>query len=116
MRISDWSSDVCSSDLQTGQASPFGLMAVPFTHKSAREMLTRLTALLPINTRGLWAGAFHGLLNRLLRAHPRDAGPIQTFQVLDTADQLAAMKRLLKAARVDDKNFTPSNTQNIERD
>jgi DNA helicase II / ATP-dependent DNA helicase PcrA len=37
-------------------------------------MLTRLSAMLPINTRGMWIGTFHGLCNRMLRAHHRDAG------------------------------------------
>ncbi|MFM2239140.1 MAG: helicase, partial [Pseudomonadota bacterium] len=37
--------------LQTGQISPGGLMAVTFTNKAAREMLTRLSALLPVNVR-----------------------------------------------------------------
>ncbi|UYO95176.1 UvrD-helicase domain-containing protein [Pollutimonas sp. M17] len=97
--------------IQTGQASPFGLMAVTFTNKSAREMLTRLSALLPINTRGLWVGTFHGLCNRLLRAHHRDAGLIQTFQILDSADQLAAIKRLLKGAGIDDEKFPPRDVQ-----
>jgi DNA helicase-2/ATP-dependent DNA helicase PcrA len=55
--------------IQTGQVSPMGLMAVTFTNKAAKEMLTRLTAMLPINTRGMWVGTFHGLCNRLLRAH-----------------------------------------------
>src|SRR3546814_12313368 len=95
MRISDCSSDVCSSDLT-------------FTNKSAREMLTRLSALLPINTRGLWVGTFHGLCNRLLRAHHRDAGLIQTFQILDSADQLAAIQRLLTGAGIDDDKFPRS--------
>ncbi|MBB5217233.1 UvrD-helicase domain-containing protein [Parapusillimonas granuli] len=97
--------------IQTGQASPYGLMAVTFTNKSAREMLTRLSALLPINTRGLWVGTFHGLCNRLLRAHHRDAGLPQTFQILDGADQLAAIKRLLKAANIDDDKFPPRDVQ-----
>ena len=97
--------------IQTGQASPYGLMAVTFTNKSAREMLTRLSALLPINTRGLWVGTFHGLCNRLLRAHHRDAGLIQTFQILDSADQLAAIKRLLKGAGIDDDKFPPRDVQ-----
>ncbi|MDS1141319.1 3'-5' exonuclease [Pusillimonas sp. SM2304] len=97
--------------IQTSQASPFGLMAVTFTNKSAREMLTRLSALLPINTRGLWVGTFHGLCNRLLRAHHRDAGLPQTFQILDSADQLAAIKRLIKGAGIDDEKFPPRDVQ-----
>lgn len=97
--------------IQTGQVSPYGLMAVTFTNKSAREMLTRLSALLPINTRGMWVGTFHGLCNRLLRAHFRDAGLVQTFQILDTADQLAAIKRLVKGAGIDDEKFPPRDIQ-----
>lgn len=97
--------------IQTSQASPFGLLAVTFTNKSAREMLTRLTSLLPINTRGLWVGTFHGLCNRMLRAHYRDAGLIQTFQILDSADQLASIKRLLKGANIDDEKYPPREVQ-----
>src|SRR5437762_14199179 len=58
--------------IQTGQVSPSGLLAVTFTNKAAKEMLTRISAMLPINTRGMWVGTFHGLCNRMLRAHHRD--------------------------------------------
>lgn len=91
--------------IQTGQVSPTGLLAVTFTNKAAKEMLTRLTAMLPINTRGMWVGTFHGLCNRLLRAHYREAGLPQTFQILDTSDQLSAIKRVMKVMNVDDEKF-----------
>src|SRR5436190_22937440 len=55
--------------LSTGRASPGGILAVTFTNKAAREMLTRISAQLPINLRGMWIGTFHGLCNRLLRIH-----------------------------------------------
>jgi len=97
--------------IQTGQASPFALLAVTFTNKAAREMLARLSAMLPINTRGLWIGTFHGLCNRMLRAHHRDAGLPQTFQILDTADQLSAIKRLVKANQIDDDKYPPRDIQ-----
>jgi len=97
--------------IQTGRVSPHGVLAVTFTNKAAREMLTRLSAMLPINTRGMWIGTFHGLCNRLLRAHHRDAGLPATFQILDSADQLAAIKRLLKALNVDDEKYPPRNLQ-----
>ena len=71
--------------IQTGQVSPAGVLAVTFTNKAAREMLTRITAMLPINTRGMWVGTFHGLCNRMLRAHHREAGLPQPFQILDIA-------------------------------
>lgn len=99
--------------IQTGQASPHGVLAVTFTNKAAREMLTRLSAQLPINTRGMWVGTFHGLCNRLLRAHFREAGLPQTFQILDSGDQLSAIKRMIKAAGIDDEQFPPRDVQRM---
>jgi len=99
--------------IQTGQVSPSGILAVTFTNKAAREMMTRLSAMLPINPRGMWIGTFHGLCNRLLRAHHRDAALPQTFQILDSADQLASIKRLLKARNVDDEKYPPRNLQHF---
>jgi|JRYH01.1.fsa_nt_gb DNA helicase-2/ATP-dependent DNA helicase PcrA len=99
--------------ISTGQASPQGILAVTFTNKAAKEMLTRLTAMLPINTRGMWIGTFHGLCNRMLRAHHRDAALPQTFQILDSQDQLAAIKRLLKTLGVDDEKYPPRNLQHF---
>jgi DNA helicase-2/ATP-dependent DNA helicase PcrA len=91
--------------IQTGQCGPNNILAVTFTNKAAREMQHRLTAMLPINLRGMWIGTFHGLCNRFLRAHHRDAGLPALFQILDSGDQLSAIKRLLKALNVDDEKF-----------
>jgi DNA helicase-2/ATP-dependent DNA helicase PcrA len=91
--------------IQTGQVGPQGVMAVTFTNKAAKEMLTRLSAMLPVSTRGMWIGTFHGLCNRLLRTHYRDAALPQTFQILDSQDQLSMIKRLLKAQNVDDEKY-----------
>jgi len=93
--------------ISTGQATPQSILGVTFTNKAAKEMLTRLSAMLPINVKGMWIGTFHGLCNRLLRAHYRDAGLPQLFQILDSADQLSSVKRLLKSLNVDDEKFPP---------
>ncbi len=99
--------------ISTGQVGPHGVLAVTFTNKAAREMIARLSAMLPINTRGMWIGTFHGLANRMLRAHHRDAGLPHSFQILDAQDQLAAIKRLLKASNVDDEKYPPKNLQHF---
>ncbi|MFY9510957.1 MAG: UvrD-helicase domain-containing protein [Rubrivivax sp.] len=93
--------------LQTGQVSPGGVMAVTFTNKAAKEMLTRLSAMLPVAVRGMWIGTFHGLCNRFLRAHWKLAGLSQGFQILDSADQLSAVKRVIKALNLDEERFVP---------
>src|SRR6266852_6381584 len=87
------------------------VLTVTFTNKAAREMLTRVSAMLPISTRGMWVGTFHGLCNRLLRAHYRDAGLPQLFQILDSQDQHAAVKRVLKALNVDEERFPAREAQ-----
>ena len=93
------------------RAMAANIMAVTFTNKAAREMHTRLSAMLPLNPRGMWIGTFHGLANRFLRAHWRDAGLPQTFTILDMQDQLAAIKRLMKALQVSDEKFPPRQVQ-----
>jgi len=97
--------------IKGGRTTPAGILAVTFTNKAAREMLTRVTAMLPVNPRGMWMGTFHGLCNRMLRAHHRDAGLPQAFQILDSQDQLAAIKRLLKGMNVDEDRFPPREVQ-----
>ena len=97
--------------LQTGQVSPGGLLAVTFTNKAAKEMLTRLAAMLPVNVRGMWIGTFHGLCNRFLRMHYKMANLPQAFQILDTQDQLSAIKRLCKQFKVDEERYPPKQLQ-----
>src|SRR3954454_10563981 len=93
--------------IQTGQLSPGGVLAVTFTNKAAKEMLTRLDAMLAIPVRGMWVGTFHGLCNRFLRAHWKLAALPQGFQILDSADQLSAVKRIVKAMNLDEERHPP---------
>jgi len=93
--------------MQSGQVSPGGVLAVTFTNKAAKEMLTRLSAMLPVAVRGMWIGTFHGLCNRFLRTHWKLAGLAQGFQILDSGDQLSAVKRVIKAMNLDEERFVP---------
>ena len=97
--------------IKGGRVAPSGILAVTFTNKAAREMLTRVAAMMTVNPRGMWIGTFHGLCNRMLRAHAREAGLPHAFQILDSQDQLAAIKRLLKAMNVDEERFPAREVQ-----
>jgi DNA helicase II / ATP-dependent DNA helicase PcrA len=97
--------------LATGQATPLSILGVTFTNKAAKEMLARLAALTPVNIRGMWIGTFHGLCNRMLRMHYREAALPQLFQILDTQDQLALIKRLYRAHGIDAERYPPRELQ-----
>ena len=99
--------------ISTGQCGPHGILAVTFTNKAAKEMLTRLSAMLPINTRSIWVSTFHGLCNQLLHAHHHEAKLPQLFQILDQANQLSTIKHLLKALNVDDEKYPPREMQHF---
>lgn len=93
--------------LQNQYANVHNILAVTFTNKAAKEMQTRLSAMLPHNLRAMWLGTFHGICHRLLRLHYRDAGLPQTFQILDSSDQTSMIKRLLKQMNIDEKALAP---------
>lgn len=90
---------------------PGELLAVTFTNKAAKEILSRLDAALPVNVRHMWVGTFHGLCNRMLRAHYRLCGLPAGFQILDMQDQLSGIKRCMKVLGVDTTLLAPKEVQ-----
>ena len=84
-----------------------GIFAVTFTNKAAGEMRHRADALLRHGSRGLWIGTFHGLAHRLLRLHWQDAKLPESFQILDSDDQLRLVKRVVQQLELDEARFPP---------
>ncbi|GMQ88154.1 MAG: DNA helicase II [Gammaproteobacteria bacterium] len=97
--------------VQVEGISPYGILAVTFTNKAAGEMRTRIEQLIGVPTRGMWVGTFHGLAHRLLRAHWKEAGLSQSFQVLDSDDQYRVIRRILKALELDESCWPPRQSQ-----
>jgi DNA helicase II / ATP-dependent DNA helicase PcrA len=89
---------------------PHNILAVTFTNKAAREMSTRLQKM-GINTYPLWIGTFHGICNKILRAHAQDAGLQKNFNIMDQQEQLSFIKRMLRANNYDPKNLNVTDLQ-----
>jgi len=71
----------CAWLLEQG-VRPGRLLLLTFTNRAAREMITRLGRLTGIGTASLWAGTFHHVAHRLLRAHGAALGLTPDFEVL----------------------------------
>jgi DNA helicase-2/ATP-dependent DNA helicase PcrA len=97
--------------IQFEGVAPWGVLAVTFTNKAAREMKGRIEEMLQAPIGGMWVGTFHGLAHRFLRAHWQDAGLPQRFQILDSDDQSRLVKRCLKALELDEAKFPPRQVQ-----
>ncbi|MGJ8691783.1 MAG: DNA helicase II [Thalassotalea sp.] len=91
--------------VQVEKSSPHSILAVTFTNKAAAEMRARVEQTVNGNTHGMWIGTFHGLAHRLLRMHFQEAKLPQTFQVLDSDDQLRLVKRIVRAMQLDEKKW-----------
>ena len=93
--------------VQVEHVSPHGILAVTFTNKAAGEMRGRIETLLGVPSAPLWVGTFHGIAHRLLRIHWRDANLPQAFQIMDSDDQLRAIRKLLKSLDLDESRWIP---------
>lgn len=97
--------------IQVEGVSAHSLLAVTFTNKAAKEMRGRIEELLQFSANAMWIGTFHGLAHRLLRRHAKQCGLPETFQVMDSADQLRVIKRLLNGLNLDEAKWPPRQVQ-----
>jgi DNA helicase-2/ATP-dependent DNA helicase PcrA len=84
---------------------PRNILLLTFTNKAARQMLDRVTNLLPFDASGIWGGTFHSVGNRMLRRHGSALGYNSGFTIMDREDQKDLINTVVTAAGIDPKEI-----------
>ncbi len=93
---------------------PYRLLALTFTNKAANEMKERIAALVGTETaQRLWAGTFHSIFSRILRANADRIGYRHNFTIYDASDSLSLIKSIIRELQLDDKTYKPTTVQAI---
>lgn len=89
------------------QVPPWGILAITFTNKAARELRERIESLVGVLAAEVWATTFHSMCVRILRKNIETLGYRTSFSILDDGDQLSAVRKILNSMNVDSKRYDP---------
>src|SRR5437763_12984161 len=79
------------------------ILLLTFTNKAARQMLDRVSNLLPVDAAGIWGGTFHSIGNRMLRRHGSALGYSSGFTIMDREDQKDLIATAVASSGIDPK-------------
>ena len=85
------------------------ILALTFTNKSANEMVSRISKLIPEKpTWNLWAGTFHSVFAKILRKEANKIGFNNQFTILDNEDSKTMIKRIIQDHKLDKEIYKPN--------
>ncbi len=93
--------------IENGLASPYEIMAITFTNKAAKEMASRVDALIGENSR-VFVSTFHSACVRFLRRDIDKLGFSKNFVIYDTVDSKKVIKDIVKRLNLDSKYYKES--------
>ena len=93
---------------------PWRVLAITFTNKAANEIKARLAAAFdnPDIANDIWAGTFHSICMRILRANAELAGYKREFTIYDTDDSKKAVSAAMKELNIDEKTLPVKTVMN----
>ncbi len=95
--------------LEHHQMKPWNILALTFTNKAAREMKTRIGALVGDERAShLQMGTFHSIFARLLRVEAQTMGYSSDYTIYDESDSRSLLKNICKQMGLDDKTYKPA--------
>ncbi len=86
---------------------PWTILALTFTNKAAREIKERIASVVGDAATQVWAGTFHSVFARILRAEADKLNYPSSFTIYDTQDSVNLISNILKEQNLDSKVYPP---------
>ncbi len=87
---------------------PWEILTLTFTNKAAREMKERIAEVVGPKAHSVWAGTFHAVFARILRAEASKIGFPSSFSIYDSDDTSSVLRAIIKEMNLDPQAYNVS--------
>ncbi|EFM39242.1 putative ATP-dependent DNA helicase PcrA [[Eubacterium] yurii subsp. margaretiae ATCC 43715] len=94
--------------IEEKNVNPYNILAITFTNKAAKEMLSRVEEMIGEDSRRVWISTFHAFCSKVLRIEAHHLDYDNNFTIYDTTDKQTLIKNCMEALDYSKQSISPS--------
>lgn len=94
--------------IEEKNVNPYNILAITFTNKAAKEMLSRVEDMIGEDSKRVWISTFHAFCTKVLRMEAHHLNYDNNFTIYDTSDKQTLIKNCMDALDYNKQSISPS--------